>query len=81
MKITLKREQNTKKEKETQENVQIDMLVKKYCAFGCPVYTVYNIQSFCVKKTTKKSCTLGRTVELFNGSRRMFTLLHNEAKT
>lgn len=26
------------------------MLVKKYCAFGCPVYTVYNIQSSCVEK-------------------------------
>lgn len=26
------------------------MLVKKYCAFGCPVYTVYNIQSSCKKK-------------------------------
>ena len=34
------------------------MLVKKYCAFGCPVYTVYNIQSFCVKKTTKKNHAL-----------------------
>lgn len=26
------------------------MSVKKYCAFGCPVYTVYNIQSSCMKK-------------------------------
>lgn len=33
------------------------MLVKKYCAFGCPVYTVYNIQSSCKKKRAY-TCTL-----------------------
>lgn len=54
MKITLKRKRKyTTEKKETQENVQIDMSVKKYCAFGCPVYTVYNIQSSCVEKKQK----------------------------
>lgn len=52
----------------TKKNLQIDMSVKKYCAFGCPVYTVYNIQSSCMNK--KGVCTLD--VELFNGSRRIF---------
>lgn len=25
-------------------------VVKKYCAFGCPVYIVYNIQGSCMEK-------------------------------
>lgn len=48
----------TKKKKEThtqEKNVQIDMLVKKYCAFGCPVYSVYNIL---LREKRVYTCTL-----------------------
>lgn len=45
-----KKGNNIQKKRNTKQNVQIDMSVKKYCAFGCPVYIVYNIQSSCVKK-------------------------------
>lgn len=39
------KEKKNNVQKQTQRNVQVNMSVKKYCAFGCPVYTVYSTQS------------------------------------
>ncbi|KAF3845274.1 hypothetical protein F7725_008437 [Dissostichus mawsoni] len=41
-------EETDKRKKNVQKETIKDMQLKKYCAFGCPVYTVYNIQSSCV---------------------------------
>ncbi|KAF3845237.1 hypothetical protein F7725_008400 [Dissostichus mawsoni] len=56
-------EETDKRKKNVQKETIKDMQLKKYCAFGCPVYTVYNIQSSCVG-TKGLNMHFGHTAEL-----------------